>query len=83
MVCYFPNLVPELGGPDAVKLAGPTIMTTGELWPHIQPSAAMLAAYEADPELAAMRLDFTATIREVLEVMSAGLLARGGRLGPP
>jgi AcrR family transcriptional regulator len=70
--------VPELGPPDAEKLAGVTIMTTGALWPHSQPSAAMLAAYEADPELAAMRLDFTATLREVLEVMSAGLLARGG-----
>jgi AcrR family transcriptional regulator len=70
--------VPELGAPDAEKLAGVTIMTTGALWPHSQPSAAMLAAYEADPELAAMRLDFTATLREVLEVMSAGLLARGG-----
>jgi AcrR family transcriptional regulator len=73
--------VPELGGQDAVKLAGATIMTTGALWPHAQPSPAMLAAYEADPELAAMRLDFTATLREVLEVMSAGLLARGGRDG--
>ena len=71
--------IPELGQPDAVKLAGATIMTTGALWPHTQPSAAMLAAYEADPELAAMRLDFTATLREVLEVMSAGLLARSGR----
>ena len=71
--------VPELGEPDAVKLAGATVMTTGALWPHTQPSAAMLAAYAADPELAAMRLDFTATIGEMLEVMSAGLLARKGR----
>ena len=71
--------VPELGRLDAVKLAGATVMTTGALWPHTQPSAAMLAAYQADPELAAMRLDFTATLREVLEVMSAGLLARSGR----
>jgi AcrR family transcriptional regulator len=71
--------VPELGLPDAGKLAGATIMTTAGLWPHTQPSAAMLAAYEADPELAAMRLDFTATMREVLEIMSAGLLARSGR----
>jgi AcrR family transcriptional regulator len=71
--------VPELGGQDAVKLAGAIIMTAGALWPHTQPSAAMLAAYEDDPELAAMRLDFTATIREVVEVMSAGLLARDGR----
>ena len=73
--------VPELGVLDAGKLAGVTIMTTGALWPHTQPSAAMLAAYEADPELAAMRLDFTVTLREVLEVMSAGLLAQGGRHG--
>jgi AcrR family transcriptional regulator len=71
--------VPELGELDAQKLAGATVMTTGALWPHTQPSAAMLAAYEADPDLAAMRLDFNATLREVLEVMSAGLLARGGR----
>ncbi len=68
--------VPELGEQDAIKLAGATVMTTGGLWPHTHPSAAMQAAYEADPELAAMRLEFTATMREVLEVMSAGLLAR-------
>jgi AcrR family transcriptional regulator len=73
--------VPELGAQDAMKLAGATIMTTSALWPHAQPSAAMLAAYQADQELAAMRLDFTATLGEVIEVMSAGLLARGGRDG--
>jgi hypothetical protein len=54
-------------------------MAAAGLWPHTQPSAAMLAAYEADPELAALRLDFTATLGEMLEVMSAGLLTRGDR----
>ena len=49
------------------------------VWPHTQPSAAMLAAYAADPALAAMRLDFTGTLREVLEVLTAGLLARSSR----
>jgi AcrR family transcriptional regulator len=68
--------VPELGEPDAFRLAGAAVMTTAALWPHTQPSAAMLAAYAADPALAAMRLDFTATLREVLEVLTAGLLAR-------
>ena len=68
--------VPELGEPDAFRLAGAAVMTTAALWPHTQPSAAMLAAYAADPALAAMRLDFTATLREVLEVLIAGLLAR-------
>ena len=71
--------VPELGERDAFQLAGATVMMTSALWPHTQPSVAMLAAYEADPELAAMRLDFTSTIREVLDVMIAGLLARSSR----
>jgi len=68
--------LPELGEQDAFRLAGATVMIAGALWPHSQPSAAMLAAYAADPALAAMRLDFTDTIREVLAVMAAGLLAR-------
>ena len=33
-------------------------------------------AYAADPELAAMRLDFTTTLREAAEVLISGLLAR-------
>ncbi len=31
-------------------------MTTAALWPHTQPSAAMLAAYAADPALAAIQV---------------------------
>jgi AcrR family transcriptional regulator len=71
--------VPELGSRDAFQLAGAAVMMTGALWPHTQPSPAMLAAYAAEPDLAAMRLDFTATLGEVLQVMAAGLLARSAR----
>ena len=39
-------------------------------------------AYQADPALASMRLDFAATLREVLEVLIAGLLARSSRSLP-
>jgi hypothetical protein len=39
----------------------------------------MLAAYAAEPDLAATRLDFTATLSEALQVMLAGLLARSAR----
>lgn len=67
--------VPELGE-DAPRLAAATIMLVGAVWTHAHPSAAMLAAYESDPALAAMRLDFTATLRETLEVVISGLLAR-------
>src|SRR5215470_10775248 len=71
--------LPELGEPDAFRLAGAATLTASALWPHTQPSAAMLAAYAADPELAALRLDFTQALREMLEVMTAGLLARSSR----
>jgi AcrR family transcriptional regulator len=72
--------VGELGEHDAFRLAGAAIMMTGAIWTNTQPSAAMLAAYQADPALASMRLDFTATLREVLEVLTAGLLARSPRI---
>ena len=71
--------VPELGDQGAFKLAGAVVMMTAALWPHTQPSAAMLAAYEADPALAALRLDFTPTVREVVQIMAAGLLSRSAR----
>ena len=72
--------VGELGEHDAFRLAGAAIMMTGAVWANTQPSPAMLAAYQADPALASMRLDFTATLREVLEVLTAGLLARSPRI---
>jgi AcrR family transcriptional regulator len=70
--------VPELGAQDAMRFTGAAFMVTGALWTHAHPSAGMLAAYEADPALAALRLDFTATLRETLEVLMSGLLARAG-----
>lgn len=69
--------VPELGEVRAGKLAAATVMVAGALWAHGQPSAAVLAAYEADPSLAVFRLDFRTTLTEVLAVLVAGLLARG------
>jgi AcrR family transcriptional regulator len=68
--------VAELGEHDAFRLAGAAVMVASAVWPHAQPSAAMLAAYQSDPELASMRLDFAGTVRDVLEVLIAGLLAR-------
>jgi AcrR family transcriptional regulator len=69
----------ELSEHDAERLAAGTVLVAGALWAHAQPSAAALAAYEADPALAVLRVDFTATLREVTEVLIAGLLARSSR----
>jgi AcrR family transcriptional regulator len=68
--------VGELGEYDAGRFAGAAVMVTGAVWSHTQPSEAMLVAYELDPSLTSMRLDFEPTLRQVLEVLMAGLLAR-------
>jgi len=71
--------VAELGEGDAMRFAAAATLVTGAAWTHAQPSAAMLTAYQEDPELASLRLDFTDTLRQLLEVLLAGLLARAGR----
>jgi AcrR family transcriptional regulator len=73
------GVVGELDERSAEAFAALATVTVGALWTHSQPSAAMLAAYAADPELAALRLDFTAVTREALAIAVAGLLARTAR----
>jgi hypothetical protein len=51
-------------------------MVMGAVWSHAQPSTAMLAAYEAEPDLAVMRLNVEDTLKEVFAVLLFGLLAR-------
>jgi len=74
--------LPELDQHAAHRFAGASMMTVGAAWSHCQPSPAMLAAYAADPELAALRLDFEATVTELLAVLLSGLLVRGDRQPP-
>ncbi|WP_152365092.1 TetR/AcrR family transcriptional regulator [Microlunatus speluncae] len=68
------SAVPELAEPAAVKFAAATLLTAGALWTHQRPSEAMLAAYCADPELAALRIDFHSALGELLTVILTGLL---------
>ena len=68
--------VPELHEEDEVKVAGALLLVAGTVWNAAQPSEAMLAAYAADPDLASLRLDVTATMTELLAVIISGLLAR-------
>lgn len=71
--------VPELGEGDALRFAAAAVIVTGSVWTHSQPPPAMLAAYEIDPALAAMRIDFADTLRQLLEILLTGLLARAAR----
>ncbi|MFK4110269.1 TetR family transcriptional regulator [Streptomyces sp. NPDC002176] len=70
--------LPELGD-EASELAAFTIMSIGAVWTHARPSQAMLTAYEADPSLAARKMDFATSLRQLLATLTAGALARASR----
>ncbi|MFI7611221.1 TetR family transcriptional regulator [Nonomuraea terrae] len=67
--------VPELGE-DSERMCASAILAVGAVWTHARPSAAMLAAYEADPALAVMRMEFVPSLRDILATLVAGTLAR-------
>ncbi|MFF8911185.1 TetR/AcrR family transcriptional regulator, partial [Streptomyces olivaceoviridis] len=67
--------LPELGD-HADKLCAQALMVSGAVWTHARPSAAMLAAYAADPQLAALRMDFTTTLEDILTTLITGTLTR-------
>ena len=68
---------------DTLEPSGGTVRERGDrlitaaAWPYSQPPEALLAAYAADPSVAAMRVDFTDLLRQTLAVAVSGLLARG------
>jgi AcrR family transcriptional regulator len=71
--------LPELGD-RAEALCGQIIMAAGAVWTHSRPSAGMLAAYEADPELAGYRMAFTPTLEDMIAVLIAGNLSTATQL---
>ncbi|WP_141975368.1 TetR/AcrR family transcriptional regulator [Saccharothrix saharensis] len=68
--------LPEFGDEDASALVETVMLTAVAAWPASRPPRALLAAYEADPSLAALRVDFADAVRRSGEVTAAGLLAR-------
>ncbi|MDQ1540746.1 MAG: hypothetical protein QOH29_1472 [Actinomycetota bacterium] len=70
--------VPELGEDDATRFASYAAISAGAIWAHANPPEAVLAAYAAAPELAAMRVDFEPMLRGLLQALLTGLLARAG-----
>ncbi|OLR93582.1 TetR/AcrR family transcriptional regulator [Actinokineospora bangkokensis] len=68
--------LPELAPEPAREFSAALLLMAGGLWAHSRPTPAMLAAYEAHPELQVMRVEFAATARRAFEVMLSGFLAR-------
>ncbi|MFH8350490.1 TetR/AcrR family transcriptional regulator [Streptomyces sp. NPDC018045] len=68
--------LPELGTEGAARLVETTVLTAMAAWPCSHPSEALQAAYDSDPALAPLRMDFTDLVRRTAEVTVWGLLAR-------
>ncbi|MFD5161949.1 TetR/AcrR family transcriptional regulator [Streptomyces hawaiiensis] len=68
--------LPELGMEGAARLVETTLLTATAVWPYSRPSPALQAAYDSDPALAALCMDFTDQVRGTAEVTTSGLLAR-------
>jgi AcrR family transcriptional regulator len=71
--------LPELSDDQAWRLVVGALLLTSSLWAHATPPQAVLDAYEQNPELSSMRLDFSATLEDSLATMAMGLHARSQR----
>ncbi|MEU1340581.1 TetR/AcrR family transcriptional regulator [Streptomyces sp. NPDC005827] len=76
LVALAGRYLPELGDDGAATLVETTLLMDVAARPCSRPPQAVLAAYASDPALAAMRIDFTGTVRRTAEVTASCLLAR-------
>ncbi|GAB3947400.1 TetR/AcrR family transcriptional regulator [Kribbella albertanoniae] len=68
--------LPEIGREGAMRFIPPASMLAGAVWTHAHPTPALLAAFEADPCLAPLRMEFEPTLREQLTTLLTGVLPR-------
>nr|WP_238355668.1 TetR family transcriptional regulator [Kribbella sandramycini] len=66
--------LPEIGADGAARFIPPASMLAGAIWTHAHPTPAMLAAYDADPALAPLRMEFAPTLRQHLTTLMDGVL---------
>jgi AcrR family transcriptional regulator len=70
--------LPELGEEDAMRVSLMALAFVAAVGPAACPSVSVLDAYESDPTLAVMRVDFATALREALSTIISGTLARQG-----
>ncbi|MBB4619648.1 TetR/AcrR family transcriptional regulator [Sphingomonas abaci] len=70
------DCLPELDGNDIYHAIALTLLLTAGVWPHDHPTEALLAAYSADPEVGARRMDFVTFLEQTLALTITGCLMR-------
>ena len=79
MIAVIAGVLPELGPEGAGRFIAHASLLAGAMWSHSHPVPAILAAYETDPSLAALRLEFEPALTDGLRTLLYGALPRQGR----
>lgn len=72
------QLFPELTDQDALEFTAVLVLTVASAWPSCTPNERVSAAYDADPDLAPLHMDFTTIVTRALSLCLRGLLAEHG-----
>ena len=76
MIKVIERVLPELGTERAGHFIATASLLAGAIWTHSHPVPAILAAYEADPSLAAIRMSFAPALTDSLRTLLYGVLPR-------
>jgi AcrR family transcriptional regulator len=76
MIAAVVGVLPELGRDGAGRFIATASLLAGAIWSHSHPVPAILAAYEADPSLAALRMQFEPALADSLRTLLYGALPR-------
>lgn len=68
--------LPELSPQAATQAVAIGLLMASGAWPASQPTEAVRAAYDADPAVGSMRMNFTDLITQTLALTVSGLLVR-------
>lgn len=68
--------LPELGADGAGRFIAAASMLAGAIWTHSHPVPAVIAAYDADPSLGTIRMEFEPALRDNLWLLLRGALPR-------
>ena len=76
MIAVVVKALPELGTDGAGHFIATASLLAGAIWSHSHPVPAILAAYEADPSLEAIRMAFEPALTDSLTTLLYGVLPR-------
>jgi AcrR family transcriptional regulator len=76
MIAAVVGVLPELGRDGAGRFIATASLLAGAIWSHSHPVPAILAAYDADPSLAALRMQFEPALADSLRTLLYGALPR-------